>query len=66
MMNTDKLQKLVQLGCDLMNLADEIDLDIDAEMDAVMKKIQQVSDVRTADDLKMLRAALRPISNAIQ
>ena len=65
-MNTDKLQKLVQLGCDLMNLADEIDLDIDAEMDAVMKKIQQVSDVRTADDLKMLRAALRPISNAIQ
>jgi acyl carrier protein len=66
MMNTDKLQKLVQLCCDVMNVADELDINIDAEMDAVMKNIQTVSDVVTADDLHLLRISLRPLSKFIQ
>jgi CHAD domain-containing protein len=66
MMNTDKLQKLVQLCCDVMNAADELDIDIGHEMDAVLKKIQSVSDVTTADDLHLLRVSLRPLSKSIQ
>lgn len=66
MMDIDKVQKLVQLGLDFMNLADELDINIAREMEPVLNKIASVSDSRIADDLKSLRAALRPQSNAVQ
>jgi hypothetical protein len=49
-----------------MNLAEELEIDIDREMEPLLKKIQTVSDRRIFDDLKSLRAALRPLSDAVQ
>ena len=66
MMDIDKVQKLMQLACDFMNVAEELEIDIDREMEPLLKKIQTVSDRRIFDDLKSLRAALRPLSDAVQ
>jgi hypothetical protein len=66
MQDTDKVQALVQKICDALNLAAELDIDIRKEMDVVGAKILKVSSAADAADLKMLRAAFRPLSSAVQ
>ena len=65
MMDTDKLQTLVQTCCDALNLARDLDIDISREFDALTKKILTVSDAACVADLENLRAALRPNSLAV-
>jgi hypothetical protein len=62
----DKLVKLLELCCDVTNKANVLDIDVDKEIDALMKKILTVSHAAIAADLANIRAALRPQSNTVQ
>lgn len=66
MFDENKLLKLMETCCDVMNLAAALDININAELEAATRKILTVAHERSSADLANLRAALRPRSTAVQ
>jgi hypothetical protein len=66
MMDEDKLIKLLELCCDVMNAAADIDINVEKEMDTAMKTILTVADKHIIADFANIRAAFRSNSDTIQ